>query len=74
MYATHLCASACQTRVFFGSLFYDAFLSLSALTGRNWLLPGRVRLACQRLISGDSSPGNPPFPGNTRLSERVILR
>ena len=73
MYETHLCVSAGWTRVFFGSLLCDAFLSLRALTGRNWLLPGRVHLACQRLNSGDSSPGNPPFPGNTCLSKRVIL-
>ena len=63
IYARPLVGHACSLV----PLFYDAFLSLSALTGRNWLLPGRVRLACQRLNSGDSSPGNPLFPGNTRL-------
>jgi len=70
LYARPLVGHACSL----GDLFCDAFFFNRALTGRNRLLPGRVRLACQRLISGDSSPGNPPFPGITRLSERVILR
>ena len=73
MYETHLCVSAGWTRVFFGSLLCDAILSLRALTGRNWLLPGSICLACQRLNSDNSLLGNPPFPGNTCLSKRVIL-
>ena len=56
LYARPLVGHACSLV----HLFCDAFFFNRALTGRNRLLPGRVCLACQRLNSGDSSPGNPP--------------
>ena len=57
----HLCTSVCWTSMFFGLLFYDAFLSQSALTGRNWLFQGRVCLVPTSILILEIWPPPPPF-------------